>query len=137
MNQIEIKHIFEQINENRTAMLKGTGELMKQLEEPQLLIASIEAEISDVVAPYAEVIDALKTDIETAVFENAQSCKTDAGTCTFVKGRKGAIKWNDEALNGAIAGANGDLDFMLGFRTEKPDGPPSTRFKLIDLVTDE
>ena len=106
---------------------------MRQLEEPQLLIASIEAEISDVMAPYAETIDALKADIETAVLENAQSCKTDAGTCTFVKGRKGAVKWNDESLNGAIAGANGDLDFLLGFRSEKPDGQPSTRLKLIDL----
>lgn len=133
MNQIEIKHIFEQINETRKSMLEATEELRQQLEEPQLLIASIEAEISDVMAPHAETIDALKTDIETAVLENAQSCKTDAGACTFVKGRKGAIKWNDEALNGAIAGANGDLDFMLGFRTEKPDGQPSTRFKMIDV----
>lgn len=133
MKQSEIKQIFEQINENRIVMLEATKILRGQLEEPRLLIASIEAEISDVMAPYAEVIDALKTDIETAVLDNEQSCKTDAGTCTFVKGRKGAVKWNDEALNGAIAGANGDLDFMLGFRTENPTGQPSTRLKMIDV----
>lgn len=133
MNQLEVKHIFEQINEARVSMLEATKKLRQQLEEPQLLIASIEAEISDVMAPYAETIDALKTDIETATLENARSFKTDAGSCTFVKGRKGAVKWNDEALNGAVAGANGNLDFIMAFREEKSDGQPGTRFKMIDV----
>lgn len=133
MEAKEIESMFEQINEARIAMSEATAQFRKDLEAPQTIVNEINEKISDAMAPYAETVDALKADIETAVLENAQSFNTDAGTCTFVKGRKGAVKWNDEALNGAVAGANGDLDFLIGFREEKPPGKPSTRFKMIDV----
>ena len=129
MEQPEIKQLFEQINEARIAMLAATEELRQQLEEPQLLIASIEAEISDVMAPHADIIDALKTDIETAVLINEISVKTDAGTCSYVKGRKPSVKWNDDALMGYAA----THDEVLQFRSEGTQGVPTTRFKLIDV----
>lgn len=64
MNTTEIEQAFEEINAARIAMSEATAELRQELEEPQLRIASIEAEISDYMAPYAETIDALKIDIE-------------------------------------------------------------------------
>jgi hypothetical protein len=133
MNTTEIEQAFEEINAARIAMSEATAELRQELEEPQLRIASIEAEISDYMAPYAETIDALKLDIEIAVLINEESCKTDVGTCTYVKGRKPAVKWDDPAIQGAIAGANGNLDFLYGFRTEGNPGQPSTRFKMIEI----
>ena len=104
METEEIENMFKQINEARIAMSEATAQFRKDLEEPQTLVNEINAKISEAMAPYAEAVDALKADIETAVLENAQSFNTDAGTCTFVKGRKGAVKWNDAALNGAVAG---------------------------------
>ena len=129
MEQLEMEQLFEHINEARIAMLEATEELRQQLEEPQLLIASIEAEISDVMAPYAEIIDALKLDIETAVLINEASIKTDAGTCTYVKGRKPSVKWNDDALMGYAA----THDEVLQFRSEGKQGLPTTRFKFVDV----
>ena len=131
MDAKEIESMFEQINEARIAMSEATAQFRKDLEAPQTIVNEINAKISEAMAPYAEIVDTLKADIETAVLENAQSFNTDAGACTFVKGRKGAVKWNDEALNGAVAGANGDLDFLMAFREERPSGKPSTRFKMI------
>jgi len=125
MEQPEIGQLFEQINEHRVSINEKTKNLQEE-------IVALQNEISILIAPHAEAIDALKLDIETAVLINEVSVKTDAGTCTYVKGRKGAVKWDNAALMGYVSAAP-ENEAILQFRSEKPDGQPGTRFKFIDL----
>lgn len=144
---IEIETAFEQLNFHREQIAeidKPIDHDIKEIDdEIDVLIDDLMERRQELCtlkmsrsATHVEAVDTLTSDIKEMVIENKKSCSTMYGTCTFVKGRKGAVTWNDAALNGAIAG-NEDLDFLLDFRTEKPDGKPSTRFKLADPIVKE
>ena len=122
MEQKELQKIFEQINTERTEISRLSEPLQEQ-------IAALENEISILIAPHAAVIDALKEDITIAVMMDEKSVKTDAGGCSFIRGRKPSIKWDDAALNGYAV----DHEDILQFRSEGKPGKPGVRFNLKEI----
>jgi len=142
-SEADIEHAFKQLDEHRRASTLSTktindqiqsidnqvDEMIADLMEQRAQFVREAAKISE---PHDDIIEQLTDEIKEMVLENGKTCSTIYGTCTHVKGRKGTVKWDDAALNGAIAG-NSDLDFLLGFRVETPTGKAGTRFKLVDL----
>ncbi len=145
--ETDVETAFQQLDEHRRTIAEIEQPFDHQIKEiddeiDQMIEALMtqRKELEDTKAnettTHTEAIDVLTQDIKEMVIENKKSCSTIYGTCTFVNGREGAVKWNDDALNGAIAG-NEDLNFLLGFRSEKSAGKPSTRFKLVELTKED
>ena len=93
---------------------------------------TIAIEIDAIAQKHNTKIELITSEIKNAVLIREKSCSTEFGTCTHVKGRKGAVKWDDAALMGFVS-ASPDNETILQFRSEKPDGKPSTRFTLVDI----
>lgn len=119
---MEIEEAFKIINDHRLAMDIET----KTLQEEK---ARIDQQISDIIEPHAEQIEYLKNLIQIHVMESQASLKTEHGVCSFVKGRKGSVKWDDSALLGYAA----THDEILQFRKEGEPGQPSVRWDLPDM----
>lgn len=143
-SEADIEHAFEQLDEHRRAIVISTKPLNAQIQSIDDQVdemiadlmeqrARLVREAAEIEEPHDVIIEQLTDEIKEMVLENGKTCSTIYGTCTHVKGRKGAVKWDDAALNGAVAGAKGDLDYLMNFRIEKPDGEAGTRFKLVDL----
>ena len=142
-DETDIETSFEQIHEHRMAIavidepynkkinaLNAQMEILIQplIEERSLLIS----DRNDAADKHTEAVEVLTEEIKEAVLDNGKSCSTTFGTCTHVKGREGAVKWDDAALMGYVS-ASPDNETILQFRSEKPDGKPSTRFTLVDI----
>lgn len=119
---MEIEEAFEQINLRRLAMDRET----KDLQEER---ARIDEQISVLIEPHAKEIEYLKNVIQMHVMEEQASAKTTAGSCSYVKGRKGSVKWDDSALLGYAA----THEEIMQFRKEGEPGQPSVRFDLPDI----
>ena len=119
---MDIEEAFQKINALRIDMDSET----KTLQEEQ---ARISEQISAIIEPYATEIDYLKNMIQVHVMENMASAKTAHGVCSYVKGRKGSVKWDDKALMGYAA----THDEIMQFRTEGEPGQPSVRWDLPDI----
>ncbi|MCK5216620.1 MAG: hypothetical protein KAJ93_02465 [Methanosarcinales archaeon] len=146
-SEADIETAFEKIHEHRRAIAVIE---MPYIDKINVIDGDIDVMISGLIEdraeivkqmagdtePHVEAVEILTDEIKEMVLANGKTCSTVFGTCTHVKERKASIKWDDAALNGAIAGSNGDLDYMLGFRSEGKEGAPSTRFKLVDIVED-
>jgi len=143
-SEADIEIAFEKIHEHRLAIamvekpynaqIKLIDDQIEEMIEPLMAQRrELESSKEEDTDQCTEAIAVLTDDIKTMVLANGKTCSTIFGTCTHVKGRKASIKWDDAALNGAIAAGHGDLDYMLGFRTEGKEGAPGTRFKLVDL----
>lgn len=104
-------------------------EMIEPLMEERKTIA---IEIDAIAQKHNTKIELITSEIKNAVLIREKSCSTEFGTCTHVKGRKGAVKWDDAALMGYVS-ASSDNETILQFRSEKPDGKPSTRFTLVDI----
>ena len=104
-------------------------EMIKPLIEDRKTIA---IEIEAITQKHTAKIELITDEIKNEVLISEKSCSTEFGTCTHVKGRKGAVKWDDAALMGYVS-ASPENESILQFRSEKPDGKPSTRFTLVDI----
>lgn len=116
--QIQLDKIDEKIDE-----------MIEPLMEERKTIA---IEIDAIAQKHNTEIELISNEIKNAVLISKKSCSTAFGTCSYVKGRKGAVKWDDAALMGYVS-ASPNNETILQFRSEKPDGKPSTRFTLVDI----
>lgn len=119
---MSIEEAFQKINALRIEMDLKTH----ALQEEQ---AKISEQISTIIEPYAKEIDYLKNTIQVHVMEDMASAKTAHGVCSYVKGRKGSVKWDDNALMGYAA----THEEIIQFRTEGEPGQPSVRWNLPDM----
>lgn len=142
-SEADIETAFEKINEHRRAIAvieKPYDDKIKAIDdEIDEMIKSLmdqrktlQYAREDYTNEHADAIEILTEEIKEMVLENGKTCSTIFGTCTHVKGRKGAVKWDDAALMGYVS-ASPENETILQFRSEKPDGKPSTRFTLVDI----
>lgn len=140
--EADIETAFEKIHKHRKAIAMVEQPYKDKIE---VIDDDIDTMISDLMEDRARLvkqmsedteqtnaaIEILTDEIKKMVLENGKTCSTVFGTCTYVKGRKASIKWDDAALMGYVS-ASPDHDTLLQFRTEGKEGAPSTRFKLAD-----
>jgi hypothetical protein len=142
-SEADIETAFEKLNEHRCAVAiieKPYNDKIKVIDDnidemiSELMTdrAHLVKQSSNETEQHVEAIEILTEEIKEMVLENGKTCSTIFGTCTHVKGRKGAVKWDDAALMGFVS-ASPDNETILQFRSEKPDGKPSTRFTLVDI----
>lgn len=117
MNKITIPEAFELIENERMEIETSTRDLCAER-------ARIDAAIKELSIEHEYAIDELKAYIHETVINTKTSVKTALGSCTYVRGRKPTIKWNDAALCGYAVEHEG----ILQFRSEGKEGKPSTRF---------
>lgn len=142
-SEADIEIAFEKLNEHRRAVTmieKPYNDQIKIIDDNiDEMIESLMADRANLVKQssneteqHVEAVEVLTEEIKEMVLDNEKTCSTVFGTCTHVKGRKGAVKWDDAALMGFVS-ASPENETILQFRSEKPDGKPSTRFTLVDI----
>lgn len=141
--ETDIEILFEQIHEHRLATAAIDEPYEKKINarnaQMEILIQPLIGERSqlisdrnDAASAHTEAVEVLTEKIKEIVLDNGKTCSTVFGTCTHVKGRKGVVKWDDAALMGYVS-ASPENETILQFRSENPDGKPSTRFTLVDI----
>jgi hypothetical protein len=120
MEALSIEDAFWEIGRERLIKDRKTRELRAKLEEIQELITDTEE-------PHDARIAELKEFIAEHVLEGQASEKSDFGSCSFVKGRKGSEKWDGAALTGYAEAGHPEL---YQFRTEGEPGKPTVRWNL-------
>lgn len=122
VNEMDINTAFDYIAAERKAIKELTSSLRAERER-------IDTEIGSLVAPHEEAMDELKEFIQRIVLGAELSVKTPNGTCTYVKGRKPTVKWDDAALHGYSI----DHPKIMQFRDEGKPGDPGVRFGFVDV----
>ena len=146
-SEIQITAGFEKIHDHRTniaTIVKPFDDKIADIntkiaEMTKFLVAersALEEDRADMSGADNKHISEITEDIRVQVLSNKKTCSTKWGTCTHVKGKDAPVAWDDAALNGVIAGAKGELDYILDFRIEGEPGKPHTRFKLKDVVVE-